>query len=64
MLTYMSRRADLLAEMDTWRIVVDSRDNLIRRAVAAQIEKVEIAERMKISRQTVDKVIGAWSRQQ
>jgi DNA-binding NarL/FixJ family response regulator len=50
--------AEAAQSLDDYRATVDDRDNRIRNAHAAGMSKTEIADRMKLSRNTVITVIG------
>lgn len=50
--------ADAAQSLDDWRATVEDRDNRIRNAHAAGMSKTEIADRMKLSRNTVITVVG------
>jgi hypothetical protein len=51
-------QAAVVAELDAFGAAVAGRDELIQRAHQVRIPKSEIARRMKISRDTVVRVLG------
>ena len=51
--------AHAVDKLEDWRITVASRDTVIREAHEAGVPKAEIARRMKISRDTVIRVLGS-----
>ena len=54
----MQARVDAAAELDQWRLDRERRDELIHKARQTGMAKAEIARRMRISRDTVIRVLG------